>query len=196
MSKIWLTSDLHFCHNRGFIYEPRGFNSIDEHNKTIVSNWNKVVSEDDDVYVLGDLMLNDNETACEYIKQLNGRIHIVRGNHDTDTRWAIYMSLPNVVELCSGWATMIHYRKYHFYLSHFPTLTGNLDQNEPIIQRIINLCGHAHSQNCFEDWDKGMCYHVELDCHNNTPICLDKIIEDIKNYIHLDKEVQMDIIEK
>lgn len=180
MSKIWLTSDLHFCHNRGFIYEPRGFNSVDEHNKTIVSNWNKVVSEDDDVYVLGDLMLNDNETACEYIKQLNGRIHIVRGNHDTDTRWAIYMSLPNVVELC-GWAMMIHYRKYHFYLSHFPTLTGNLEK-ESLHQCTLNLFGHTHSREKFYE-DRPYMYNVALDAHNNTPVLLDDIIEEMKEKV-------------
>lgn len=180
MPKIWLTSDLHFCHDRGFIYEPRGFNSVDEHNKTIVSNWNKVVSEDDDVYVLGDLMLNDNETACEYIKQLNGRIHIVRGNHDTDARWAIYTSLPNVVELC-GWSTMIHYRKYHFYLSHFPTLTGNLEK-ESLHQCTLNVFGHTHDRERFYE-DRPYMYNVALDAHNNTPVLLDDIIEEMKEKV-------------
>jgi hypothetical protein len=34
--------------------------------------------------------------------------------------------------------------------------------------------------------DKGLCYHVELDAHNNYPVLLDNIIEDIKEYLHED----------
>lgn len=30
MSKIFLTSDLHFNHDREFIYGPRGFKSVEE----------------------------------------------------------------------------------------------------------------------------------------------------------------------
>lgn len=36
--KIWFTSDLHFGHNKSFLYEPRGFNSIEEHDATIIKN--------------------------------------------------------------------------------------------------------------------------------------------------------------
>lgn len=56
---IYLTSDLHFCHNRDFLYSPRGFHDAGEMNHTIVSNWNHTVKDDDEVYVLGDMMLND-----------------------------------------------------------------------------------------------------------------------------------------
>ena len=64
---IYLTSDLHFCHNREFLYKPRGFDSVWDMNKVIVESWNKVVGADDDVYVLGDLMLNDNDEGARLI---------------------------------------------------------------------------------------------------------------------------------
>ena len=51
---IWLCSDWHFCHDRGFVYEPRGFNSIEEMNETIVNKHNSIVLPEDDVYILGD----------------------------------------------------------------------------------------------------------------------------------------------
>ena len=35
---IYLTSDTHFCHNKDFLYEPRGFQSIEEHDEAIVKN--------------------------------------------------------------------------------------------------------------------------------------------------------------
>ena len=30
---IWFTSDTHFFHNKNFVYEPRGFTSVEEMNK-------------------------------------------------------------------------------------------------------------------------------------------------------------------
>ena len=86
MNKIWITSDLHFGHQREFLYEPRGFTSIYDHDEEIIKNWNSVVDIDDDVYILGDIMLNDNEYGIKLFKRLKGKIHIIRGNHDTDAR--------------------------------------------------------------------------------------------------------------
>lgn len=178
MNKIWLTSDWHFCHNREFLYKPRGFNSIEEMNEAIIKNHNAVVAPDDDVYVLGDLMLGDNEKAKQYIEQLNGKIHIVRGNHCTDKRWnEIYPTISNVVELC-GWAEVIHYRKYHFYLSHFPTNTANIEA-ESLHQCTLNLFGHTHSKEKFRE-DYPMYYNVALDANDNTPVLLDDIIDRMK----------------
>ena len=60
MSNIYFTSDTHFSHNRGFLYEPRGFSSIEEHDETIVENWNKTIKPEDCIFLLGDTMLNNN----------------------------------------------------------------------------------------------------------------------------------------
>ena len=38
MDNIYITSDLHFGHQQSFLYEPRGFNSIEEHDKVIIEN--------------------------------------------------------------------------------------------------------------------------------------------------------------
>ena len=51
MNKIWVTSDWHFCHNRQFVYVPRGFSSIQEMNEAILTNHNNIVDANDDVYV-------------------------------------------------------------------------------------------------------------------------------------------------
>ena len=59
--KIFITSDLHFCHDRAFVYEPRGFSNIKEMNQAIVERWNSTVQPEDIVYVLGDIMLNNND---------------------------------------------------------------------------------------------------------------------------------------
>ena len=108
---IWLCSDWHFGHSKGFIYEPRGFNSIEEMNETIVRRHNFLVIHEDDVYVLGDLMLNDNEKGIELIKQMNGKLHIAIGNHDTVSRIELYKTLPNVVDI--QYVYTFKYKKYN-----------------------------------------------------------------------------------
>ena len=54
---IYLTSDFHFCHQKPFIYESRGFRSSDEMNQTLIDNFNRIININDDVYILGDLLL-------------------------------------------------------------------------------------------------------------------------------------------
>lgn len=180
MNKIFVTSDLHFGHNQQFIWGPRGFISSEEHDEVIIEKWNTMIDNDDDVYVLGDLMLGDNEHGLNCLRQLNGKIHIIFGNHDTDIRKELYKTLPNVVEIC-GWATVIKYRKYHFYLSHFPTNTGNLEK-ESLHQMTLNLFGHTHQKTNFYE-DRPYMYHVGLDSHNCYPVCLDDVIQDMKNKV-------------
>lgn len=183
MSKVWFVSDWHFAHDKTFVYEPRGFKNIYEMNEAIIKNHNSVVDYDDDVYCLGDCMLMDNETGLKCIKSLKGKIHIIRGNHCTDTRVELYKTCYNVIEVI-GYATTLKYGGYHFYLSHYPTITSNNDVDKPLKRRVINLCAHTHTQDKFSDMDKGLIYHVELDAHNNYPVLIDDIIEDIKHYTH------------
>ena len=180
MGQIWLSSDLHFGHDREFLWKPRRFISIQEHDEIIIKNWNNTVNPDDDVYLLGDLMLNNNEYGLECLKQLNGKLHLIRGNHDTDKRWELYSTLPNIVEKL-GWAAALKYRKYHFYLSHFPTMTSNLEK-ESLHQCTLNLYGHTHQTSNFYE-DRPYMYHVGLDSHNNHPVLLDTIIDEMKSKV-------------
>ena len=179
--QIWFTSDTHFCHDRGFVYEPRCFQNIDEMNEAIVERWNSVVKPWDIVYHLGDVMLNDNDKGCEFFKKLNGQIYILRGNHDTNNRVNIYNTLPNVFD-CGDYARVIKVGKYTFYLSNYPTNTSNLENNAPLSQHIINLYGHTHQKDNFYN-DIPYMYHVGMDSHNCYPVAAEIIIEDIKQKI-------------
>lgn len=177
MSKIFLTSDTHFGHDREFLWGPRGFTSSQEHDEAVIKNWNETVSAEDTVYHLGDLMLGDNLYGIECVKRLNGHIKLIRGNHDTDARWKLYEKLPNV-ELV-GWADVIKYKKYNFYLSHHPTLTSNLEKAPHLRMHLINLYGHTHQMGKFYQ-DMPYMFHVGLDSNDNRPILLDDAIELMK----------------
>lgn len=172
---IYFTSDLHFCHSRSFIYEPRGFSSVYEMNNTIVKNFNEVISWTDDLYILGDLMLNDNVEGIKLIQRLPGNLHIILGNHDSKARIELYKQDPRIEII--GYASMLDYGGLHFYLSHYPTATTNFDIEKPLKARILALGGHTHSKNLFEPCGS---YNVALDAHNNMPISIDDIIKDFK----------------
>lgn len=174
MNKIYLTSDLHLGHNKDFVYAARGFENVEEMNEAIIERWNSIVDDEDDIYVLGDLVLGSTQNI-DYLNRLKGRIHIVFGNHDTEMRQIIYKELPNVVE--TAWSIMLKYKKYHFYLTHFPSMTGNIEK-ESLKQCTLNLFGHTHQKEKFYN-DLPYMYHVGVDTHNCYPILLDDIIDEM-----------------
>lgn len=175
---IFVTSDWHLSHDKEFIWKTRGYNSIEEMNYDLIKKHNSLVTANDDVYVLGDCCLggqNMLEQNRRLMEQFNGKLHIIFGNHCTSARRKMYTELPNVIEC--AWAVMLTYRKYNFYMSHFPTLTGNLEK-ESLKQMILNLYGHTHQNtNFFED--RPYMYHVGVDSHNGEPVLLDNIIEEM-----------------
>lgn len=180
MGKIFATSDLHFGHDRAFVWGARGFKSIEEHDAEIIKRWNEVVAAEDDVYILGDLMLGDNAHGIHCLSQLNGKLHILTGNHCTSARQKLYHTLENMVEFC-GCATTIKYKKKQLYLSHYPTITSNMEANPH--QAVFNLYGHTHQTTNFYNGQPFM-YHVGVDSHNCYPVLLDDVITEIKNEIN------------
>lgn len=178
MSKIFITSDTHFGHDREFLFGPRGFTSIEEHDQEVIRRWNSVVGPDDVVYHLGDVMLNDNVHGMECLRQLNGQIKIVPGNHDTDNRLKLYAQLENVEVM--PMAIPLKYQKYNFYLSHHPTLTSNLEKAPYLRMHLINLYGHTHQQGKFFQ-DMPFIFHAGMDSNNCTPVLLDDAIQMMKD---------------
>lgn len=179
---IWLTSDLHIGHDKDFVWGERGFSSVDEMNRTYIKRINSLVKKDDDLYILGDVIMGDSQYNINFIKQINCKVHIICGNHDSLERRKLYCQLSNVVEVT--WSTLLKYNKYNFYLSHFPSLTEN--GKEPLKQMVLNLHGHTHQKNNFYE-DKFFMYHVGVDSHNGFPVLLDDIIKEIKEKYYNEK---------
>lgn len=178
---IFVTSDLHFGHDKEFMYVPRGFSNIQEADSAVVGNWNSVVSDEDDVYVLGDIMLNDNENGCRLWNQLKGNKFVIIGNHDSAVRIELLKTCPNTTVL--GYADIIKYDGFTFYLSHYPTITSSFERDKRLKIGEINLCGHTHTKDRFVDIGKGRIYHCELDAHDNRPVAITEIISDLLRII-------------
>ena len=82
--KIWFTSDNHFGHKAilNFCRDSRHGNNPDEMNELIIAQWNSQVALADIVYCLGDFSFLSAQKTEGILKRLNGRIHLIQGNHD------------------------------------------------------------------------------------------------------------------
>lgn len=185
---IYFTSDLHLGHDRFFIWYQRGFKSVEEMNEGIISRWNSRITDEDDVYILGDLVMGGVENV-EMLERLNGKLHIIFGNHDGPKKREAYAELDNVIEC--GWATELKYRKYTFFLSHYPTMVINdeIKDLNSLRECPLNLFGHTHQElsNFYND-DCRM-YHVGVDSHNCYPVAIDDVINSMKRKFEVQKSV-------
>lgn len=171
MGNVFFTSDTHFGHDRDFVWGVRGFKNVDEMNKEIVKRWNSVVKEEDTVYLLGDVMLGNNDESIKYLKQLNGLIYIALGNHDTSVRAKMYAECHNVVDVQMCYR--IKAGKKQVILSHYPTVTANGEDT-----KVLNFYGHTHQKDNFFEKRPYM-YHVGMDSHDCYPVKMEDILNEI-----------------
>ena len=160
---VFFTSDTHFGHDRGFLWAPRGFESSQEHDEEVIRRWNEVVGPEDTVYLLGDLMLNDNEHGIECLKRLNGHINILYGNERSG------MDVNNILSIFPG-AFFIYRNDAHERIicaneellrmfeceneEEFKQLTGNSfkgivhpDDYERVVNSINNQIANSNNNN-------------------------------------------------
>lgn len=166
---IYFLSDTHFSHDREFIWKNRGFNSIQEHDETIIKNFNSLVKPNDTVYFLGDFTWGD---PVVYFKQLNGNNwHFIHGNHDNN----LYQALKSTGRLKSyshGYSDIV-IDKVKFTLSHFPMLSWEKSHWGAIL-----LYGHLHGRAIPI---QGKMLDVGIDNIKNYPISLDEVLEIAKS---------------
>ena len=81
---IYFISDTHFYHTAIIPYCQRPFLSVDDMNEKLIENWNKVVTNEDTVYFLGDFGFSSAPKLKDITSRLNGYKIIIRGNHDRD----------------------------------------------------------------------------------------------------------------
>ncbi len=133
MVNEFVVSDTHFSHKNIIKYCDRPFKDIDEMNNFMIEQWNSVVSKDDIVYHLGDFTWDNNrERFGELVSSLNGRIRLLKGNHDRLKPYAyLNLGFDKVYEdpfVLDGYIIMSHEQMFTSYESLF-----------------INIFGHSHN---------------------------------------------------
>ena len=82
-SKTYLIGDHHLGHKNilKFRQLPKHIKTIEEYNRYIIDRHNTIVTNDDEIYFMGDVAWNYSD--LEFIHQMNGRKKIlILGNHD------------------------------------------------------------------------------------------------------------------
>lgn len=79
-NKTYFTADLHIGHT--FIRKLRNYNNKQEMHDTLIDTWNSIITEDTDVFILGDITFANTADTILVLSQLNGHLHLIRGNHD------------------------------------------------------------------------------------------------------------------
>lgn len=160
MRKLYMIGDLHFYHSNIIKYCNRPFKSVEEMNKTLISNWNNIVKKDDEVIVVGDFALTNKNNIIDIGQKLNGKKTLVLGNHE-------------------GASLNTYYEAGFEIISKHPIfIKGCIVSHEPLINSLYpNI--HAHTHNTKENDSFHFCVSVEK--INYTPIDF----EQIKKYFDL-----------
>ena len=153
--RVFFIADLHFDDDRILRYENRPFEYVQQMNETIIRNWNDIVTKEDKVFVFGDI---GNES---YIKQLNGKKYLIKGNHDT--------KMNQEYRTC-GFEEVYDYPIVYenfWILSHEPMY---INCNMPY----ANLFGHVHQSPQYTTYSKQH-YCVTVERIDYTPIAFEEI---------------------
>lgn len=169
MVKIYVISDTHFGHENSLKWTDsegnklRPFNTIEELNNTMITNWNNTVNEQDHVYHLGDVVIN--KKYLELVKQLKGHKRLVRGNHEI-------FSTQSYIDC--GFKEIYGLRVFpglKCILSHIPI------HPECLKEGWINVAGHTHSNNLSDR----RYINVSVEQINYTPVLLEDILQQRRN---------------
>ena len=174
-------SDIHFGDKRIFELCNRT-KSIMEFEKSFITRWNMKIKAEDDVYILGDISYDGYKKIIDIFKKLNGRKHILIGNHD---EWIL--NNPNIhSDLCRlatiDFILIIKDKNREVFLCHYPVMDWPNIENGS-----IHLYGHIHNKDkseIKEYFKNKMAFNVSSDVVNHEPRTIDELIilkEDNKN---------------
>lgn len=153
-NKIFFGSDLHLGHNNIIKFCNRPFYTLDRMNRTLITNWNKIIKKNYTVFFLGDLCFGG---SIRWLRQLNGKIIFIKGNHDKKT-------------LSKTRSVVLKYNELYFLLIHDPYKVKNW--NGWVIH------GHVHNNEPFIKRDKKE-INVSVDVTNFRPVSLQSILQKI-----------------
>jgi len=172
---VFFTADLHFGHSKILEFCNRPFDCVDDMNLALINNWNSRVSNDDHVYIVGDLFYGGRDAAglsaaVAIVEKLKGILHLVAGNHD-------FPYLKNM-EYHYLFADVDHIRYLRhedkdIFLCHYP-----LAEWSGFFRGSWHIYGHIHNQKnaAFEhmkQFDHAL--NAGVDICNYMPVTFDEL---------------------
>ena len=171
---VWFTSDWHLGHKRVLEYDNRPFDTIEEHDQRIIDNFNDLVEDEDIVYFLGDFCLHNKTHAESYMKQLNGNLFFIRGNHDKKDivklyqKYGTYLGEQATIEVQKQKIILNHCKMYVWFHSHHGSW---------------NIHGHSHGGLDHIIWGKSL--DVSINVTNYKPLSFLEVKQIMDNEKHV-----------
>lgn len=155
---IYFISDMHFGDQSVMSkYDKRPFKTLNEMERVMIQRWNKRVSDNDRVYILGDMFHKSVsvEKAESILSQLNGKKYYIIGNHEETVdqmrnEWFEKLIVcrgysDSIIQLLSYKDTeVLKINGWEVILSHYPMLANKNTFNSNN-KRTIHLYGHVHN---------------------------------------------------
>lgn len=174
---IYYIADTHFHDERVMRMARRPFESVDEHDKALIERWNKKVKTDDTVYLLGDVSENNYPGILDILKSLNGKKHLIVGNHDLEMldsfkESGVFESIEDIKFIKDNGRDVI--------LIHYPLMDWRT-----IIKNSYLVYGHIHNKTEEQGSEYGEilryykgkpAYNAGVDVNNFEPVSLDELI--------------------
>ena len=135
-------ADTHFGHANIIKYDGRPFRNVDEMDEYLIKAWNDRVTDNDDIYILGDFaMMGHNRDACWYLRQLHGKKHLVIGNHesailDNSKAKAFFCDMNYIKEV----SDTLNNANVRIVLCHYPLAEWN-----GMYKGWYHIYGHIHN---------------------------------------------------
>lgn len=133
---IFFTSDTHFGHANILEYSHRPFATVEAMDEALIANWNTVVHPSHEVWHLGDFVCGraGKANARRYRERLNGRIHLILGNHDNAKALdGLFETIQDVKYLRTN--------GHRFFLSHYAHRVWRNSHHGS-----YHLYGHSHGE--------------------------------------------------
>lgn len=183
--RLFFTSDSHWGHSRIIEFCKRPFSSVEEMNQKLIENWNSVVQPGDIVFHLGDFCWGGSAMWNSILDQLNGKIWLIKGNHDIKNLREGYLKRFEWV----GYQLKITIEERSVYLNHFPFLCYDGTYRDKQIL-VYQLHGHTHlcEEKVGQDYQRLLNafptqLDVGVDANNYTPLSWQQVKEQIEYQI-------------
>lgn len=171
----YYTADLHFGHHNILALAKRPFEYVKQMEDELISRWNFKVSDQDDIYIVGDLFFHQDHPE-QILKQLNGKKHLILGNHDetwlTDELKGYFVSIQAYMEIVD--------QNHTLFLCHYPMVSY------PKQSRSYMIHGHIHNDTLFDYWpillQRERILNAGTDIHEFAPVTLNELIKNNQLY--------------
>ncbi len=162
---IYFTADFHLDHANIIRFCDRPFRNVQHMNKALIQNYNSVINDDDEVFIIGDLSIKPKSykwSTEQMTRNMKGQKHLILGNHD-------YFGPFDYIDI--GFTT-VHTALIveEFVLAHDPSVATAIGDKKL-------LCGHIHKLFKMQ----GNALNVGVDVWDFKPVSIEQVRKEFAN---------------